>query len=116
MPPRRLHPAVRRAIERLQRSDADVSLGALARTAKLSRSRFMHVFTDSVGIPLRRYLLWRRLQRAVMGLIQGHPLVRTAMYAGFTDAAHMSRTFRRMFGMTPSSIRRSSQFVQATGK
>jgi AraC-like DNA-binding protein len=114
LPPRRLHPGVRRALERLQSasSEGDLSLDVLARTAKLSRGRFMHVFAESVGIPLRRYLLWRRLQRATIGIAVGHALARAAIDAGFTDAAHMSRTFRRMFGMTPSSIRRTSQFAR----
>lgn len=30
----------------------------------LSASRFMHVFTESVGVPLRPYILWLRLQHA----------------------------------------------------
>ncbi|MET0401857.1 MAG: helix-turn-helix domain-containing protein, partial [Cystobacter sp.] len=47
----------------------------------------------------------------------GMPLGEAAQAAGFADAAHMSRTFRRMLGMPPSALRgaRRSQLVQARG-
>ncbi|XXV21758.1 helix-turn-helix domain-containing protein [Sorangium sp. So ce1182] len=38
-----------------------------------------------------------------------------ARAAGFADAAHMTRTFRRMFGVSPSDLRRRSQ-VFKTGE
>jgi transcriptional regulator GlxA family with amidase domain len=65
----------------------------------------MHAFTESIGIPLRRYLAWLRLQRAAAAIVGGTPLAEAALAAGFSDAAHMSRTFRAMLGMTPSSLR-----------
>jgi AraC-like DNA-binding protein len=34
-------------------------------------------------------------------------LTDAAFAAGFSDAAHMSRTFRRLFGVTPSELMRS---------
>jgi AraC-like DNA-binding protein len=86
----------------------------------------MHVFTDSVGVPLRPYLLWLRVQRAAGALAAGHTVTEAAHIAGFADAAHMTRTFRRTLGTTPRELirrapatqelwvesRRSSQFVQ----
>ena len=97
--------ALRRAV--LADPDDDTSLPALARIAGLSDGRLVHAFRDSVGIPLRPYLLWRKLQRAVIAMARGEPLTRAAQSGGFADAAHMSRTFRRMFGMTASELQRS---------
>jgi AraC-like DNA-binding protein len=81
-----------------------VSLAQLAALANLSPSRFAHLFTTSVGIPLRRYVLWLRLQRAAGALLAGHPITSATYGAGFSDAAHLSRTFRRMLGTSPSEI------------
>lgn len=39
-----------------------VSLDAVAASVGLSPSRFLHLFTRSVGVPLRPYVLWLRLQ------------------------------------------------------
>ena len=81
----------------------DLSLPTLARIAALSPSRFMHAFTESVGVPLRPYLLWLRLQRAAAELTGGASVTDAAHRAGFSDSAHLTRTFRRMLGATPSS-------------
>ena len=104
-----IHPAVRRLLRRL-RDDAskgepsETSLETLAELVGLSAGRLMHVFTTSVGIPLRPYLAWLKLQRAAGAIVTGAPLTRAALAAGFADAAHMSRTFRRMFGIAPSAL------------
>ena len=93
-----------------------ISLSELAALVHLSESRFIHLFTEHVGIPPRRYLLWVRLMHAVEATIGGDNLTTAAHEAGFADSAHLSRTFRRMFGRAPallSSATKDSQFVQS---
>ncbi|XYI03155.1 helix-turn-helix domain-containing protein [Sorangium sp. So ce1128] len=112
--PRPRHPGVQRVLRHL-RADAggaDTSLEALARVARLSPGRFMHAFTESTGVPLRPYLLWLKLERAGAAIAGGATLAEAASTAGFADAAHMTRTFRRMFGVSPSDLRRRSQLIQ----
>jgi AraC-like DNA-binding protein len=103
----KIHPGVNRVLkhlrERLSVAD-DLSLGSLAGISGLSRSRFMHVFTESVGVPIRPYILWLRLQRAACELMDGASVTTAAQNAGFSDAAHLTRTFRRMLGTTPSDL------------
>jgi AraC-like DNA-binding protein len=104
---RSVHPRVRKLLRHLSGlpPSADTSLEALAAAVGLSPGRLMHVFTESVGIPLRPYLAWLRLQRAAAAIVSGVPLSQAAAMAGFADAAHMTRSFRGMFGTTPSSLR-----------
>jgi AraC-like DNA-binding protein len=104
---RKMHPRVRRVLAQLRVSPAggEISLEALARAAGLSPGRLMHAFTESIGVPLRPYLAWLKLQRAAAAIAGGAGLSDAAAAAGFADAAHMSRTFRRMFGMSPSALR-----------
>jgi AraC-like DNA-binding protein len=64
----------------------------------------MHVFTESVGNPLRRYLLWLRVQRAAGAIVAGRSATDAAQIAGFADASHLTRTFRRTLGMTPRDL------------
>jgi AraC-like DNA-binding protein len=102
-----IHPGVRRVLGRLQQPRpalTDVSLRTLASVAGLSPSRFMHAFTESVGIPVRPYILWLRIQRAACHLRDGASVTNAAHRAGFSDAAHMTRTFRRMLGTTPTKL------------
>jgi AraC-like DNA-binding protein len=105
--PVRIHPGVARAIGYLREGlegKEDLSLEAVAALAGLSPSRFMHVFTQSVGVPLRPYILWLRLQRAACDLMSGANATEAAHNAGFADAAHLTRTFRRMLGVTPTDL------------
>jgi AraC-like DNA-binding protein len=105
--PVRIHPGVRLVLQHLREKlgiSDDVSLKTLAGISGLSQSRFMHVFSESMGTPLRPYVLWLRLQRACCDLMTGASITAAAYDAGFSDAAHLTRTFRRMLGMTPTDL------------
>jgi AraC-like DNA-binding protein len=102
-----IHPGVHRVLGYLRDqigSTETFTLRGLAEIAGLSASRFMHVFTASVGVPMRPYILWLRLQRACGELMKGANATEAAHSAGFSDAAHMTRTFRRMLGTTPAEV------------
>jgi len=104
---RRIHAGVRRVLQHLREDHLDrrqTSLTTLAGVAGLSRSRLMHVFTESIGIPLRPYLLWLRVQRAACALLSGHTVTDAAHLAGFSDAPHLARSLRRMMGTTPRQL------------
>jgi AraC-like DNA-binding protein len=103
----RVHRQVERVISMLRRHFLDTrttSLVHLSRIAGLSPSRFAHVFTESIGIPLRPYVRWLRLQRAARELVSGRSVTQAAHVAGFADAAHLTRTFRRTLGATPREL------------
>jgi AraC-like DNA-binding protein len=102
-----IHPRVRRVLKYLREnlgSGKLLSLRALADLSGLSASRLMHVFTESVGVPIRPYILWLRLQRACYELMNGVTVTEAAQIAGFSDTAHQTRTFRRMLGTTPTDL------------
>lgn len=80
----------------------------LAARVGLSASRFTHLFTAQVGIPLRRYVLWSRLRIAITRVQDGDALTGAAHGAGFVDSAHLTRTTREMFGLPPSVLSRQS--------
>lgn len=74
----------------------------LAQQAGVSESRFMHLFKQQYGLPVRQYLLWARLRRAAELWQTGSLLVDIAAEVGFYDQAHFARTVRRMFDFSPS--------------
>jgi AraC-like DNA-binding protein len=84
-----------------------VSLGEVAEVAHLSPSRFRHLFVEETGMPLRTYVLWRRLLQVWELLMHGETLSTAAHAAGFADSAHLSRTARTMFGVAPSMLQMS---------
>ena len=102
-----LHPKLYRALEVIREdlgNNRRLSLKRLAAVAELSESRFMHVFTKSIGVPPRPYILWLRFQSACSELRRGATPTQAAHNAGFADAAHLSRTVRRMMGTTPVDL------------
>jgi AraC-like DNA-binding protein len=87
--------------------DRGVSLGDAVRVAGISASRLRHLFVEQTGLPFKTYLLWLRLTRSVERIAAGASLTEAAHGAGFSDSAHLSRTFRRMFGIAPTALRMS---------
>jgi AraC-like DNA-binding protein len=87
------------------RLDTPVSLADAAAHVGLSTGRARHLFVEETGLPFRTYLLWRRLMRAAEIFSAGSSLTDAAHNAGFSDSSHLSRTFRRMFGIAADSLR-----------
>ncbi|HSV80448.1 MAG TPA: AraC family transcriptional regulator [Ramlibacter sp.] len=87
-----------------QRVDQTVTLAEVAKAANLSPGRFRHLFVEETGMPLRTYVLWRRLLHVWTLLMRGEKLSTAAHAAGFADSAHLSRTARTMFGLAPSAL------------
>lgn len=104
---------VQRAVELIhQSSGKPLSAVSLARQVNLSESRFRHLFGEQIGIPVRSYLLWARIRRAVRLLAdQARSLAEVAALSGFADQAHMTRSFKRMFGVTPALLRKHTEIL-----
>lgn len=97
----RIAEVVRRIDEAPQ---AFVRVADAAGLAGVSASHFQSLFRRSVGVPFRRYRLWRRMAAVMRALSNGETLTGAALEAGFSGSAHLSATFRTMFGLTPSTL------------
>lgn len=83
---------------------AGVSLADAAASVHLSPSRFRHLFVRETGTTFRGYVLWLRINRAVAAMVGGASWTDAAHHAGFADSAHLTRTFRRIFGINPTML------------
>lgn len=84
-----------------------IRLADAAEAAALSPSRFRHLFVQETGAAFRAYLLWSRLNVAIECSMAGGSWTEAAHEAGFADSAHLTRTFKRMFGMNPATLMRA---------
>lgn len=98
-------PEVRQLVRYVdERLDGTPLLSEVAELVGLSPRRLSRIVVDEVGMPFRRYVLWRRLRRAVLTVRDGHDLTTASATAGFADSAHFSRVFKGLFGLTPSEV------------
>jgi AraC family transcriptional regulator len=81
-----------------------IALRDAASAAALSPSRFRHLFMEQTGSAFRVYVLWLRLNVAIETAMTGKSWTEAAHQAGFTDSAHLTRTFKRMFGISPTTF------------
>ena len=108
-PMRSLDPRITKVLNGIQASDdLRVSLDTAAGMAFLSPSRFAHLFKEQVGLPFSRYMLWRKLTRAMLAVGSERTIADAAQAADFADAAHLTRTFYQMVGMAPSVLMRGA--------
>jgi AraC-like DNA-binding protein len=106
-PARRLDSRVTTVLNAIRESDdLRMSLDKAAGIACLSPTRFAHLFKDQVGLPYSRYMLWRKLTRAMVAIASERTIAAAAHAADFADAAHLTRTFYQMVGMAPSALMR----------
>lgn len=93
---------VRRYVE--EHLDGVPRLSEIANVLGFSDRQLRRIIDEELGMPFRRYVLWRRLRLAALQVHRGADLTTAATEAGFSDSAHLSRVFRQMFGLTPSDV------------
>lgn len=102
---REIDPRVARVLELIGRQPAQkIRVARLADAVALSPSRLAHLFAEQVGVPIRRYRLWRAIREAIRLCLGGASLTEAAHATGFSDSAHFSNSFRDLFGMSPSLL------------
>ena len=94
------------------RRDVDVDLRPLASALRLSLDRLTHLVSEQTGMPLRRHALWQRVLRVLDAEAPPASLAAAAVEAGFSDHAHMTRSFRRFLGRAPSEFRAPPRVIE----
>lgn len=92
--------------------DVHISAKKLAESVFISEDRFLHLFKEQVGIPLRQYIIYQRTIFASDAFLNGEPICRAAQLAGFSDCAHFTRTFVELNGLKPSDIVKYRENIQ----
>lgn len=101
------HPAIHEVRRILDESyEAELSIAELAEAVRLHERYLISLFKTAMGIPPHQYLIARRLEQA-RRLIDGHQsLCDIAAATGFADQSHLTRHFKRTFGVTPGAYQR----------
>ena len=90
----------------------DISLAELTRVAGLSPFHLLRLFRRDAGVPPHEYQTQVRIAHARKLIRDGLPLADAALQTGFFDQSHLTRSFKRIVGMTPGRYLAQSKIVQ----
>ena len=101
------HPLPRRALRSIEGNiGSRTAVADAAKAAQLSPSRLRAIAQAELGLPLTQWIVWCKVARAGRALARGENLAQAAAAGGFADQAHLTRTMRRTFGVTPGAVAR----------
>lgn len=87
-----------------------ITISMLTRATHLSRTAFLKKFKDFFGMPPGEYIIKKRLGAAKNMLITTtQSLSDIANKTGFSDASHLSRAFKKEYGISPASFRNKAE-------
>ena len=78
-----------------------ISLETISRHVALSPYYLLRVFCAEVGMPPHAYLESVRIRHAQRLIREGKSLAEVAMEVGFSSQSHLTRSFKKIIGVTP---------------
>jgi AraC family transcriptional regulator len=104
-----------RAVEYVQdQLDADLTVSGIAQVVGMSPDHFTRLFKESIGQSPHQYVVETRVRKAKELLTTGKfTISEAAFHVGFVDQSHLTRHFKRVFGLPPKRLlsRRRPQIV-----
>src|SRR4051812_8240393 len=96
-----------------QHLDDDLDLETVSRVAAFSKYHFHRQFRATFGLSVHRYVQLARMRRAShrLAATDAETVTDIAMDAGYEAPDAFARAFRRTFGQSPSSFRKSPDWV-----
>jgi AraC family transcriptional regulator len=95
-----------RAVEYIQdQLDTDLTVSGIAQAVCISPYHFMRLFKESTGQSPHQYVIEARVRKATELLTTGKLTIsEAAHHVGFVDQSHLTRHFKRVFGMPPKTF------------
>ena len=95
-----------RAVEYIQdQLHADLTVSGIAQVADMSADHFTRLFKESTGQSPYQYVVEARVKKAKELLTTGKFTISEAAYrVGFVDQSHLTRHFKRVFGLPPKTL------------
>ena len=84
-----------------------LDLDRYAAVCNVGRDRFLHLFTQTVGMPPQKYVTNQRIKNAKRMLSENRRSIsEIAERCGFSDSMYFSRVFKKKTGLSPSEYRK----------
>jgi AraC family transcriptional regulator len=95
-----------RAVEYIQdQLDTDLTVSRIAQAVYMSPHHFKRLFKQSTGQSPYQYVVEARVRKAKELLTTGEfTISEAAFHVGFADQSHLTRHFKRVFGLPPKRL------------
>lgn len=104
--PRHGHRGLVRAAEFIRDNHGrSLKLDEICSAANLSPSYLIRAFKEKYGLTPHAYLTNCRIEFSRSQLRRGRPIAEVAVAAGFSDQAHLQRSFKKLVAATPGQYR-----------
>jgi AraC family transcriptional regulator len=102
-----------RAVEFIQdQLDTDLTVSGIAQAVGMSPYYFTRLFKESTGQSPHQYVVEARVKKAKELLTTGKFTIgETAHRVGFVDQSHLTRHFKRVFGLPPKRLLESQKAI-----
>ena len=95
-----------RAVEYIQdQLDTELTVSGIAKAVYMSPYHFTRLFKESTGQSPHQYVVDARVRKAKELLTTGKfTISEAARQVGFVDQSHLTRHFKRVFGLPPKRL------------
>lgn len=94
---------VLKSMELIMQSNSEkLPVKKIAKEVNLSVSHFNRLFKKETGLTFRKFVLHSKLIKSIGAINDKHNLTVASFIGGFSDQAHLTRTFKQNFGIKPS--------------
>lgn len=83
-----------------------IYLTDLAQIAGYSPFYFSRLFSEAVGMPVTAYIRVRKMQYALVSLLEGKKVLEVSMLYAFDSHEGFTRAFYQLFGSTPRTVKK----------
>lgn len=108
----KLDPKIEKGIRyMMERVEEHVKLEEISAYCGYHPQYFIRLFKTCMGETPHQFIIRHRMKKAMSMLLEGESVAKTADTVGYRESKNFSRTFRQIYGITPSDVKKYLRIV-----